>query len=310
MKRVIVSLLFVAVWLVSTLYSATAANEVHFHHVHLNVVDATASLNFYRDIFGGVPVKYNNRTDAIFTERSFFLFNVVPQAPAWDLNTGIWHLGWGGVDGPREYNTLTGKGVQFQTPVSPLGNYHYMYAFGPDKELLEVWTGYQNHRYGHVHLMSPDPVGTVRWYAQTLGIGIKPQTLPAGTPPPAAGAPPFIPEPGPTSAGSGALEPVDNTNIIVFRQPTATPVPPLWAGNSPVSAIQPTKGRAVDHIAFSYRRIQPIFDRMKKAGVTIAEPISLKPEFGFRSFFIVGPDQVLIEIVEARPIPDSVWESR
>ena len=308
MRRMALAVALCSLWFLSTRFSAAVANEVHFHHVHLNVVNPKVSSDFYRDIFGAVPVRFNNRSDAVFTERSFFLFTRVPQPASWDLNTGIWHLGWGGVDGPREYNTLTGKGVQFQTPVSPLGNYHYMYAFGPDKEVLEVWTGYQNHRYGHVHLMSPDPVGTVRWYANTFGIGIKPQTLPPGTAAPAPGAPPFLPEPGPTSAGSGALEAIDNVNFVVFRQPTTTPVPPLWAGNAPVNTIQPTKGRAVDHIAFSYRRIQPVFDQMKKAGLTIVEPITLKPEFGFKSFFVLGPDQVLIEIVEAKPIPDSSWE--
>ena len=49
---------------------------------------------------------------------------------------------------------------------------------------------------------------------------------------------------------------------------------------------------------------------MKKAGVTIAEPITLKQEFGFKSFFITGPENVLIEIVEAKPIPDASWEEK
>jgi catechol 2,3-dioxygenase-like lactoylglutathione lyase family enzyme len=306
-KRIVLASVCVVLSIGAATFSAQGANTVHFHHFHLNAVDPARSLEFYRDIFGGVPVKFGGRADAIFTERSFILFNKVATPPPAEQNTGIWHVGWGGVDGPREFNTLTGKGVAFQTPVSPLGNFHYMYAYGPDKELLEVWTGYQNHRYGHVHLMSSNPVDTVRWYSNTFEIGLRPQTPPPNAPAPPPGTP-FIAEPGPTSAGSGALQNVDNVNLIVFRQPTTAPVPPLWGTNKPITSLEPTRGHAIDHIAFSFRKIQPIFDRMKKAGVAIAEPITIKPEFGFKSFFITAPDGVLVEIVEAKPIPDATWE--
>ena len=96
--------------------------------------------------------------------------------------------------------------------------------------------------------------------------------------------------------------------IIVFRQPAADPVPALWAGNQPIKALESTRGHAVDHLAFSYRSIQPIFDRLVRAGVRIVEPIAMRPDYGFRSFFVLGPDNVAIEIVEAKPIPDASWE--
>lgn len=288
MKRALLAGGVLAVWIGATQFSAATINDVHFHHFHLNVVDPQRSSTFYQQIFGGVPVKFAGRTDAIFTERSFILFNKVAQPAAWALETGIWHLGWGGVDGPREFNILTGKGVEFQTPVTALGNNYYMYAFGPDKEVLEVWTGFQNHRYGHIHLVAADTNATLKWYSDTLGIALRP----------------------PAANGNVALQQVDNVAINALRQPATTPVPALWEGNAPITAFQPTKGRAIDHIAFSYRKIQPIFDRMKKAGVTIAEPITVKQEFGFKSFFITGPENVLIEIVEAKPIPDASWEEK
>jgi hypothetical protein len=42
-------------------------------------------------------------------------------------------------------------------------------------------------------------------------------------------------------------------------------------------------------------------------GVDITDQVALRPE-GFRSFFVRGPDNVAIEIVEAKPIPDASWE--
>jgi hypothetical protein len=71
--------------------------------------------------------------------------------------------------------------------------------------------------------------------------------------------------------------------------------------------FQPTRGTPVDHIAFSYENITPVFERMKAAGENIVEPITDRPEQGFKSFMVMGPDNVLMEIVEAQPIPDGLW---
>ena len=46
---------------------------------------------------------------------------------------------------------------------------------------------------------------------------------------------------------------------------------------------------------------------MKAGGVQIVEPIAERPGDGLKSFFVQGPDNVLLEIVEAKPIPDGLW---
>ena len=55
-----------------------------------------------------------------------------------------------------------------------------------------------------------------------------------------------------------------------------------------MKTIVPTRGRAIDHIAFSYRNIDPVFESMKRAGVRIAEPIALRKEYNLRSFFVLA----------------------
>ena len=75
-----------------------------------------------------------------------------------------------------------------------------------------------------------------------------------------------------------------------------------------LTVFEPTKGRAIDHIAFSYRDIRPIFERMKRDGVTIVDAIADRPEYNHKSFFVLAPDKVLVEIVEAKPIPEGIWE--
>ena len=69
----------------------------------------------------------------------------------------------------------------------------------------------------------------------------------------------------------------------------------------------PTDGTAIDHIAFAYADIGSAYERMKAAGVKIVRPISTDGDSGVESFFVRGPDQLLVEIVEERAVPDGIW---
>ena len=121
---------------------AIADERAHFHHVRLNVTNVDESIRFYSRVFGAVPVKFQGVSDALFTERSLILFNKVAAPPPSELISGIWHIGWGGVDVKNEYEWWKGRGVDIHTPLSPLpgqDNY-YFYIRGPDKELIEINT--------------------------------------------------------------------------------------------------------------------------------------------------------------------------
>jgi hypothetical protein len=59
---------------------------------------------------------------------------------------------------------------------------------------------------------------------------------------------------------------------------------------------------------FRQRAIQPVYERMKQAGVKIVRPIGLDESLKLKSFFVLAPDEVLVEIVEARPLPEGVWD--
>jgi hypothetical protein len=47
---------------------------------------------------------------------------------------------------------------------------------------------------------------------------------------------------------------------------------------------------------------------MKQAGVKIVRSIAVDESLKLKSFFVLAPDDVLVEIVEARPLPEGVWE--
>jgi len=103
--------------------------------VTINSVDPQKSIQFYSRVFGASPIKFRGVADALFVEKSFLLFNKVDQPADSKLNTGIWHIGWGGVDVKNEYEWWKRHNVDIHTPLSPLtgpDNY-YMYINGPDK---------------------------------------------------------------------------------------------------------------------------------------------------------------------------------
>src|SRR5262245_37928077 len=225
---------------------AAQEERAHFHHVHLNITNPEKTLQYYQRVFGATPVKYNDAVDALYTERSFILLNKVDAAPAGALNTGIWHMGWGGVDMTSEAVWLKALGVDIHTPLTPLSaaTYH-MYLSGPDKELIEINT-MGHHRFGHIHLFADDVNETTRWYADHLGVTPRLRDVPGKS--------------DPTTPGRWASNSfrVDNVNIIVFAKPETNP-PPTWWPDPPLKELQPTKGRPIDHIAFSYRRIEPVY---------------------------------------------------
>jgi catechol 2,3-dioxygenase-like lactoylglutathione lyase family enzyme len=249
-------------------------------------------------VFGAVPVKFRSVNDALFTERSLILFNKVTEQPPSELVSGIWHIGWGGVDVKNVYEWWKNHGIEIHTPLSPLPgpDNFYFYLHGPDKELIEINT-MGHHRFAHVHLFADDVNETTTWYAKHLGLSPQ-RPLP-------------VPKP---DGDMSSLRSIwlnsfrcDNVQFIVFGKPDRNPPPPWWP-DPPLRQIKPTQGRPIDHIAFSYRQIETVFERMQAAGAKIVRPIAVQESLKLKSFFVLAPNDVLVEIVEAKPIPEGVWE--
>jgi catechol 2,3-dioxygenase-like lactoylglutathione lyase family enzyme len=265
---------------------------VHFHHVHLNVVDPAATIAFYEKFFGANVVRYRGLSDGLFTEKSFILLNKVSSPAPSNLGTSLWHIGWAGVDGPSEFAWRAKEGIGVQTPVTPFGANYYMYFWGPYREVVEVWTGSKNHRFEHVHLLASSLSGTLAWFKDNLGLIPRAPTAPR------------------VSGVETNYLRVDNVSISIMERPAPGEPRPDWWPSEVGDSAPPTDGTAIDHIAFSVADLRPMFSRVKQAGTLIVHPIAKSREYGLRSFFVRGPDGLLVEIVQEAPVPEGIWQVR
>jgi len=273
-----------------------APQPAHFHHLHLNTRDPAAAVAFYTSKFDCEPAQFLGQ-NAVWTQRSWLLFNKVKSAPPWELTSAIWHFGWGAEDMRAAYQKQLEMGTKFFTPLTDISNilggsgsgrFFYAYVETPDHGLVELNTS-GNHQFGHLHLFSEDPVAAGEWYSRHFGI-------------PRRGTAPVSREPrfyrdfqiGPSSSLT-----MDNVNIIIYPiQYSRKAYADHWKNGQ--TAISPTKGRVVDHIAFSVDNLAETVKRLKQEAVTITDPISTTAGGKLKHAFIEGPDYIRIELVEGR----------
>jgi catechol 2,3-dioxygenase-like lactoylglutathione lyase family enzyme len=265
--------------------SAPAAEQGHFHHMHMNVADVARTTKFYQQNLGVASVQYNNRTPALMMERSFlFLNRMDADKIANHQMTGLTHGCWGTDEGAHTFQWLKGKGVEFYTPVEELTpGSTYMYLYGPDREVVEITDANPHHRFNHVHLVAKDDSAakqTAEWFRALIAFD-KPVV-------------------------SG---PMRNENLSIDGVLFAFfPIGARFTPRENDGTLRNTDGTQLDHVAFSFRDLPAAYQRIRKQGVEIVRPMTRDEEYGFRHFFVRAPNGVLVELLEARPWPDAAWE--
>jgi catechol 2,3-dioxygenase-like lactoylglutathione lyase family enzyme len=132
--------------------------ESHFHHLHLNVTDPKAAIEFYTSRFDCEKARFANLVDAVWAQKSWLLFTKVNTASALDLTTSIWHFGWGAEKMKDEYERQLKLGTKFFEPLNDIsdigGNagakdlFYYAYVQSPDNALIELNTASVQRRSG------------------------------------------------------------------------------------------------------------------------------------------------------------------
>ena len=266
---------------------APAGPVAHFHHVHVNATDPGASTRFYTSKFEAEKGEFAG-LDGVWAYKSWVLFQKAEAPPPREIASGIWHMGWGAEDMRAECEKQAASGTKFETPITdisdlagrPPGGFFFAYVDGPDHELIELNTA-THHHFGHVHLLSEDPVAAGEWYRKHLGIPVRGKETKRRL---------YREFP---VAPASFLQ-ADNVSMIIYPVDYArVQWPELWKTRKTFEA---TRGRAIDHIAFSVDDLGATLDRLRGEGVHLLEGMRTIGG-GTKTAFIEGPDKVWIELV-------------
>jgi catechol 2,3-dioxygenase-like lactoylglutathione lyase family enzyme len=271
---------------------ALSEPSAHFHHLHLNTTDPAAAIKFYTSKFDCEQRQFLDQ-DAVWAQQSWLLFNKVKTAPPWQLTSAIWHFGWGAEDMKAAYQKQIELGTKFFTPLTDIsdilggtgtGRFFYAYVETPDHGLVELNTA-NHHRFGHLHLFSEDPVAAGEWYAKHFGITLRNSTR----------EPRFYRD---HQVAPSASFTMDNVSFIIYPIEYSRKA---YAGqwDSGQAKISSTKGRVVDHVAFSVYDVRETLSKLQAEGVKILEPTKTTDSGRLKHAFVEGPDYIRIELVEA-----------
>ena len=198
--------------------------------------------------------------------------------------------------------TVTAK--QFDTvKTAPPRDGGFSYVVAPDGVLFEL-TGGPGTRdaFSHMHFFHEKPLCAANWYVEHLGMELPPVRDASG-----ADAPRKPWEPCDVAygeAGWPSLEPVGTIRTpagsVRFGGGSMS-----WYPRQCVSTrcgrdlpFAPSRGQALDHVAFAVDDLDALLERVRRAGVKVIQGIQ---RFGdTRAFMIEDPDGLAIELVERR----------
>jgi len=264
---------------------------IHLHHVHLNVADRERSMQFYEQFFQAERVLLNDAVDALHVVPTLLLLDQRATAPDSDLPTALQHIGWGSSDPGAWYDAAHAEGIApdtrgftlFNTDETPTigepGSGALVGLLGarpacfpvPDRASYMYVLGADSERIevwagvdrrvNHLHFTTADLATTVSWYQDFLGLE---GSLPVG-------------------------------NWTFFLDDILCFIEPIGAAGD----YMPTDDHVWGHFALSVSDLDAWRKRAQEHGVeVVSEPSRVH---GFTSFFVRGPDGMLIELVQATP---------
>ncbi len=283
---------------VAALSQDAPAPLAHFHHLHLNITDPAAAIEFYTSKLESEKRKFAGVQDAVWAHQSWLLFTKVATPPKSDIVSPIWHMGWGGGANMQEtYKKQVDSGTKFQTPLTDIsdqcdgkggnGRFYFAYVDAPGHALIELnTTAAGNYRFGHVHLLSSDPIAAGEWYTKHFGLARRGTAAPSREPRYRCGR----------QTGPSVSMMMDDVNLIIYPVENAKAAfPEAWKGRE---ELESSEGHSIDHLGFRVANLDATLERLKKDGVKITTPPRSILDGKIKFAFIEGPDRIRIEVLE------------
>ena len=199
--------------------------------------------------------------------------------------------------------TVTAAQIATAPPAPPRdGGFSYVVA--PDGVLFEL-TGGPGTRdsFSHMHFFHERPLCAANWYVEHLGMELPPVRDSSGAETPRKPWDPCDVRYG--EAGWPSLEPVGTirqpSGGVRFGNGSMSWYPRQCVGDRCGSdrPLVPSRGQALDHVAFAVEGLDALLARLRRANVKVVEG---PYRFGdTRAVMIEDPDGLSIELVERRP---------
>jgi catechol 2,3-dioxygenase-like lactoylglutathione lyase family enzyme len=226
-----------------------------------------------------------------------------------DVRQTVWRSGLAPYSG-----TKTAEELKATTSKLAPRDGGFSYVIGPDGVLFELTTSSTAlPTFSHIHFLHERPVCAENWYVEFLGMELPPVLDSTGR------ATPQKTVPGDCDIGYGDPSWPSLQVAGTIRQPLGV----VRYGNGSMTwyprqcvdgrcggrdrRLVPTRGQALDHVAFSVHNFDELYTRLRDRGVKVLYP---PHEFGAtRAFMIEDPDGLAIELIDAggalrrRPAP-------
>lgn len=303
-----------------------------FHHLHLNVVDPDAMIDYLTRQFPSTSrTSWGGQAALASPNNVLILFDRVSVPAPSDPNaTAFWHFGWEVQDIRQNlalyrsrpdltlaplYTTDAGGYVLINSDtwpgtggllgltkaqiaeakangVKPLGGAGFAYLLGPDHTLIEYAGNAPSEFFNHVHMWEQDPFCAQLWYQEHLQAALPPRAPGAIVHTRADCKVPRTPDP-----SWPAL-----TKSGMYRAPQAgvkfSDVALNWYAPQIDTPLQPTRGRLMDHIGLGVADLDAWVAKLKREGVRfLRQPYRLGAT---RAVMIEGPSHESIELVEVK----------
>ncbi len=262
MKPSLVTLSLAATLVVAAPAPARAAGA-DYHHIHLTVPSPEDAAQWYIKHMGCEVL--GARKDAARCGTVQLLF-YRRAAKAGTEGTGMHHIGFSFLNLAEKMKALEAGGVKIVTPMREGGRLKSGFVEDPWGTRIEVVEDAESLGLYHVHLHTSDPEGTLKWYQSAFGGQLLKRKL---------------------TGVDGLLY---GTFWVLATKPAAQELP-----------LQPTDGRAVDHLGFSFANLDASVAELKAKGVKFREDVrTVTNAVGetLKIAFIIGPDDVTIELVQ------------
>lgn len=232
-----------------------------YHHVHLAAPNAEEAAQWYIKHMG-CQASSLGKTSAQCGP-VILLFAARPPKGGSE-GSGVDHIGFSFRDLAAKMKDYEAAGIKITSPVRDVaGLFKLAFVEDPWGTRIEVVEDLEYLGFHHIHLRSTDPAAALKWYQNAFG--------------------------GQASKLKGRLEGIlYGTVWLLAARATEQQGKPA-----------PTEGRSLDHLGWSFPNLDAATAELKGKGVTFQqEPREIKAAVASKIAFVMGPDDVRIEIVQ------------